>query len=85
MNNFKYKIMRLHVTPNELMIDLYNEIYKTNIELKLCRSGRISRFKALTNRLNYLQLMNQEIEIGDIIKDIECISFGIACQESEEK
>ena len=75
MKNFKYKIMRLHITPNELMIDLYNEIFKTNIELKLCRSGRISRFKALT--VVALGMIFPPCKIGKIVYVIDVIKGSL--------
>lgn len=77
----KYKIMRLHVTPDRIHLDLYNQYFALNIELTFCCYHRSADYKTLINWLKYNQSMNSDVEPQKIIEDYEKITFGKKIEE----
>lgn len=71
----KYKIMRMYRNRNEIFIDLYNNIFNVNIELKCCCHGRSYEYNTLIHWLDYCNIVNQDVTAEEIIKQFEAISF----------
>lgn len=70
---------------NVIFLDLYNDIYNVNIELKFCCYGRSYEYKTLINWLVYCNKMMQDVTPDEIIKQYEAISFGIMIDKNNKK
>lgn len=81
----KYRIMRMFQDRNEIFIDLYNDIYNVNIELKFCCYGRSYEYKTLINWLVYCESVRQDVTPAEIIKQYEDISFGKLIDKNNKK
>lgn len=80
-----YRIMRMFQDRNEIFLDLYNNFYNVNIELKFCCHGRSYEYKELIYWLTYCERMHQDVTPDDIIKQYESISFGIMIDKNKKK
>lgn len=81
----KYKIMRMFQSKNEIFLDLYNNIFNVNIELKFCCHGRSYEYKALINWLVYCNTVMQDVTPEEIIKQYEDISFANKIDKKDKK
>lgn len=81
----KYRIMRMFQDRNFIFLDLYNDIYNVNIELKFCCYGRSYEYKTLINWLVYCENVRQDVTPAEIVKQYEDISFGIMLDKNNKK
>lgn len=81
----KYRIMRMFQDRNVIFLDLYNDIYNVNIELKFCCHGRSYEYKTLINWLVYCEHGRQDVTPAEIIKQYEDISFGKLIDKNNKK
>lgn len=81
----KYKIMRMYHDLNGIFLDLYNNVYNVNIELKFCCYGRSYEYKTLINWLVYCNSVMQDVTPQEIIKQYEDISFAIKVDKNKKK
>lgn len=81
----KYKIMRMYQDLNSIFLDLYNDVYNVNIELKFCCYGRSYEYKTLINYLVYCNSVKQDVTPQEIIKQYEDISFAIKVDKNPKK
>lgn len=72
----KYKIMRMYHNMDQIFLDLYNDVYNVNIELKFCCYSRSYEYKTLINWLVYCNSVKQDVTPQEIIKQYEDISFA---------
>lgn len=81
----KYKIMRMHQNRNQLLIDLYNEYFGVNIELKFCCNGLSYEYNPLIFWLGYCERVRQDVTPEDIIKLYEDISIKNKIDKNNKK
>lgn len=75
----KYKLMRINITTNFVLFDLYNDTTHTNFELKLCtaikRCRNIIQLREITNgyvgKIEYLDKWVDRLELVDLLFYVE--------------
>ncbi len=75
----KYKLMRINITTNFVLFDLYNDTTHTNFELKLCiaskRCRNIIQLRLITEgyvgKIDYLEEWINRLELIDLLFYVE--------------
>lgn len=80
-----YRIMRMFQDRDQIFLDLYNNVFNVNIELKFCCHGRSYEYKELIDWLIYCERMQQEVTPGEIVHRYEYISFKKKIDKDEKK
>lgn len=80
-----YKIMRSYRDRGQIFLDLYNNDFNVNIELKFCCRGRSYEYKELIDWLLYCERMQQDVTPGEIVNQYEYISFKNKIDKDEKK
>jgi hypothetical protein len=77
--------MRIFQNSDQIFLDLYNNVFIVNIELKFCCYGRSYEYKELIDWLIYCERMQQEVTPGEIVHQYEYISFKKKIDKDEKK
>ena len=80
-----YRIMRMFQNRDQIFLDLYNNDFNVNIELRFCCHGRSYEYKTLINWLVYCERVRQDVTAEEIIKQYEDISFGKLIDKNNKK